>query len=101
MSRKHVATGHNQIDPLDFLLKLSNDGESQVTLAASIYHESKCNRNKPNQNNSIMESINRHQSNEDIDLKSILIQLAFGFAAGIALIAVCGFAEWVHDLIIK
>ena len=42
MSRKHVATGHNQIDPLDFLLKLSNDGESQVTLAASIYHESKC-----------------------------------------------------------
>ena len=48
-----------------------------------------------------MESINRHQSNEDIDLKSILIQLAFGFAAGIALISVCGFAEWVHDLIVK
>ena len=46
-----------------------------------------------------METINRHQTNEDIDLKSILIQLAFGFVAGIALIAVCGFAEWVHDLI--
>ena len=42
MSRKHVATGHNQIDPLDFLLKSPNDGESQVTLAASIYYESKC-----------------------------------------------------------
>ena len=101
MSRKHVATGHNQIDPLDFLPKSLNDGESQVTLAASIYHESICNRNKPNQNNNIMESINRHQSNEDIDLKSILIQLAFGFAAGIALIAVCGFAEYIHDLICK
>ena len=101
MSRKHVATGHNQIDPLDFLPKSPNDGESQVTLAASIYHESICNRNKPNQNIIIMESINRHQSNEDIDMKSILIQLAFGFAAGIAFIAVCGFAEWVHDLIVK
>ena len=101
MSRKHVATGHNQIDPLDFLLKLSNDGESQVTLAASIYHESKCSRNKPNQNNSIMESINRHHPNEELDLKSILKQLAFGVVTGLALIAVCGFAEYIHDLICK
>lgn len=46
-----------------------------------------------------MESINRHQTNDELDVKSILIQLAFGFAAGIALISVCGFAEWVHDLI--
>lgn len=46
-----------------------------------------------------MESINRHQSNEELDVKSILIQLAFGFAAGLVFIAVCGFAEWVHDLI--
>ena len=99
MSRKHVATGHNQIDPLDFIPKSPNDGESQVTLAASIYHESKCNRNKPNQNIIIMESINRHQSNEELDVKNILIQLAFGLVAGIAFIVVCGFAEWVHDLI--
>ena len=48
-----------------------------------------------------MESINRHHPNDELDVKSILIQLAFGFAAGIALIALCGFAEWVHDLIVK
>lgn len=48
-----------------------------------------------------MESINRHQTNEELDLKSILKQLAFGVVAGLALIAVCGFAEWVHDLIVK
>ena len=48
-----------------------------------------------------MESINRHQSNDELDVKSILIQLAAGLVAGIALIAVCGFAEWVHDLIVK
>ena len=101
MSRKHVATGHNQINPLDFLPKSPNDGESQVTLAASIYNESICNRNKPNQNIIIMESINRRHPNEELDVKSILIQLAFGFAAGIALIAVCGFAEYIHDLICK
>ena len=47
-----------------------------------------------------MESINRHQSNEDIDLKSILIQLAAGLVAGIGLIVFCGFVEWVHDLIV-
>ena len=47
-----------------------------------------------------MKSTNQNQKvSEELDLKSILIQLAFGFAAGIALIAVCGFAEWVHDLI--
>ena len=46
-----------------------------------------------------MESINRHQTNEELDVKNILIQLAFGLVAGIAFIAVCGFAEWVHDLI--
>ena len=48
-----------------------------------------------------METIRNHQSNEDIELKPILIQLAFGLVAGIAFIAVCGFAEWVHDLICK
>ena len=48
-----------------------------------------------------MESINKHHPNEELDVKSILIQLAFGFAAGIALIAVCGFAEYIHDLICK
>ena len=48
-----------------------------------------------------METINKHQTNEDIDVKSILIQLAFGLVAGIALILVCGFAELVHDLICK
>ncbi len=48
-----------------------------------------------------METINRHQTNEELDVKSILIQLVFGFAAGIALISVCGFAEWVHDIISK
>lgn len=46
-----------------------------------------------------MESINRHQTNEELDVKSILIQLTAGLVAGIALISVCGFAEWVHDLI--
>lgn len=46
-----------------------------------------------------METINKHQSNEELDLKSILIQLAAGLVAGITLISVCGFAEWVHDLI--
>lgn len=48
-----------------------------------------------------METINKHQTNEELDLKSILIQLAFGLVAGIAFIAVCGFAEWVHDLICR
>ena len=46
-----------------------------------------------------MESINRHHPNEELDVKSILIQLAFGLVAGIALIVFCGFVEWVHDLI--
>ena len=58
-------------------------------------------RNKPNQNIINMESINRHHPNEELDLKSILKQLAFGVVAGLALIAVCGFAELVHDLIVK
>lgn len=40
-------------------------------------------------------------SSEKLDLKSILIQLSFGLIAGIALISVCGFAEWVHDLICR
>lgn len=46
-----------------------------------------------------METINKHQFKEDIDVKSILIQLAFGAFAGLAFIAVCGFAELVHDYI--
>lgn len=46
-----------------------------------------------------METINKHQTNEDIDVKSILIQLAFGFAAGLAFIIICGIAEYVHELI--
>lgn len=48
-----------------------------------------------------MESINRHHPNEELDLKSILKQLAFGVVTGLALIAVCGFAEYIHDLICK
>ena len=48
-----------------------------------------------------METINRHQTNEELDVKSILKQLAFGVFAGLAFIAVCGFAEWVHDLICR
>ena len=48
-----------------------------------------------------MESINKHQTNEELDVKSIIIQLAFGFAVGLVFIAVCGFAEYIHDLICK
>ena len=99
MSRKHVATGHNQIDPLDFLPKSLNDGESQVTLAASIFMNQNANRNKPSQNDNIMETINKHQTNEDIDVKSILIQLAFGFAAGLAFIIICGIAGYMMWLV--
>ena len=46
-----------------------------------------------------METINKHNPNEELDVKSILIQLAFGAFAGLAFIAVCGFAELVHDFI--
>ena len=48
-----------------------------------------------------METINKHHPNEELDVKSIIIQLAFGFAAGLVFIAVCGFAEYIHDLICK
>ena len=49
-----------------------------------------------------MKSTNQNQKvSEELDVKSILIQLAFGLIAGIALISVCGFAEWVHDLICR
>lgn len=46
-----------------------------------------------------METINKHQFKEDLDVKSIFKQLAFGIFAGLAFIAVCGFAELVHDYI--
>lgn len=42
-----------------------------------------------------------HKINEELDLKSILIQLAIGFAAGVGLLLVCGLGELVHDLICK
>ena len=44
-----------------------------------------------------METINKHNPQEELDVKSILIQLAFGAFAGLAFIAICGIAELIND----
>ena len=36
-----------------------------------------------------------------IGLKTMAQQLVIGIVAGIGLLLFCGFAEWVHDLIVK
>lgn len=36
-----------------------------------------------------------------IGLKNMAQQMAVGIAVGFILLFVCGFAEWVHDLICK
>ena len=38
-----------------------------------------------------------YRSGEELDLKGILIQLAFGTIAGLAFIVICGLAEVVAD----
>ena len=41
------------------------------------------------------------RSSEELDVKSILLQLAFGAFMGLAFIAICGFAQLVADWIEK
>ena len=50
-------------------------------------------------NSNNMERINYQQNrpSDDLDVKSILLQLAFGALMGLAFIAVCGFGELVAD----
>lgn len=90
-----------------------NDGESQVTLAASIYQRIKIQMYKSItiQIKSIMKKsiirIIREQRMEwrefarAIGLKNMAQQMAVGIAVGFIILFVCGFGEWVHDLICK
>lgn len=50
-----------------------------------------------------MERINYQQNRptDDLDVKSILLQLAFGTLMGLAFIAVCGLGELVAEWISK
>ena len=48
-----------------------------------------------------MERIEKNKVNEELDIKGILIELAFGAAMGLAFIAICGFGELIHDWIVS
>ena len=48
-----------------------------------------------------METIEKTKVNKELDVKAILIELAFGTVVGLTFIAICGFGELIHDWLVS